>query len=58
MSFQPYLQQIDTIEKSVDELERTVMLMDEYTRQLEGKFRLLNEREKAAMVTQVRALIS
>ncbi len=58
VSFQPYLQQIDTIEKSVDELERTVMLMDEYTRQLEGKFRLLNEREKAAMVTQVRALIS
>jgi hypothetical protein len=56
LSFQPYLQQIDSIEKNVDELERTVMLMDEYTRQLEGKFRLLNEREKAALVAQVRSL--
>jgi hypothetical protein len=52
-SFQPYLQQIDSIEKSVDELERTVMLMDEYTRQLDGKFKLLSEREKVAMVAQV-----
>jgi len=40
------LQQIDQIESSVEELERTVMLMDEYTKQLEGKFRKLKERER------------
>jgi biogenesis of lysosome-related organelles complex 1 subunit 2 len=48
-SFEPYLQQIDAIEKSVDELDRTVSLMDEYTKQLETKFRTLNEREKNAL---------
>lgn len=37
----------------MDELERTVMLMDEYTRQLEGKFKHLAEREKAAQTPQV-----
>lgn len=45
-TFQPYLEQIDQIETSVNELEQTVLLMDEYTKQLEGKFRKLKERER------------
>ena len=45
-TLQPYLEQIDQIETSVNELEQTVLLMDEYTKQLEGKFRKLKERER------------
>lgn len=45
-TFQPYLEQIDQIDTSVNELEQTVLLMDEYTKQLEGKFRKLKERER------------
>jgi len=37
----------------VDELEKTVMLMDEYTRQLESKFKLLHERERATLTPKV-----
>ncbi|KAL6056524.1 biogenesis of lysosome-related organelles complex 1 subunit 2 [Balamuthia mandrillaris] len=47
-SFTPYLQHIDEVSESVEELEKTVKLMDEYTKQLEAKFYKLKvqQREK------------
>jgi len=45
-TFQPYLVKIDEIETSVNELEKTVLLLDEYTRKLEAKFQYLQRISK------------
>eukprot|EP01121_Diplochlamys_sp_Union-15-3_P011392 TRINITY_DN3302_c0_g4_i1.p1 TRINITY_DN3302_c0_g4~~TRINITY_DN3302_c0_g4_i1.p1 ORF type:complete len:203 (-),score=48.73 TRINITY_DN3302_c0_g4_i1:19-579(-) len=42
-SFQPYLEKIDEIDTSVNELEKTVVLLDEYTLRLEEKFKHLKQ---------------
>jgi len=39
--FKPYLEKIDEIDASVTELERTVVLLDDYTKRLEKKFKHL-----------------
>jgi len=39
--FAPYLQKIDDIDASVAELERVVLVLDEYTKRLEAKFEQL-----------------
>eukprot|EP01123_Difflugia_compressa_P006337 TRINITY_DN18533_c0_g1_i1.p1 TRINITY_DN18533_c0_g1~~TRINITY_DN18533_c0_g1_i1.p1 ORF type:complete len:200 (+),score=59.60 TRINITY_DN18533_c0_g1_i1:31-600(+) len=45
-SFQPYLDKIDEIEISVDELEKTVLMLDDYTKKLEAKFQYLQRISK------------
>uniref|UniRef100_A0A6B2LQJ2 Biogenesis of lysosome-related organelles complex 1 subunit 2 n=1 Tax=Arcella intermedia TaxID=1963864 RepID=A0A6B2LQJ2_9EUKA len=40
-SFEPHLNKIDEIEVSVNELEKTVILLNEYTKKLEAKFQYL-----------------
>eukprot|EP01126_Amoeba_proteus_P011699 TRINITY_DN1476_c0_g1_i6.p1 TRINITY_DN1476_c0_g1~~TRINITY_DN1476_c0_g1_i6.p1 ORF type:complete len:177 (-),score=55.88 TRINITY_DN1476_c0_g1_i6:157-648(-) len=49
--FQPYLHQIDEIDANVVELERTVLLLDEYTKRIEAKF--LNVRQQQQQQQQV-----
>eukprot|EP01113_Clastostelium_recurvatum_P018150 TRINITY_DN2140_c0_g1_i3.p1 TRINITY_DN2140_c0_g1~~TRINITY_DN2140_c0_g1_i3.p1 ORF type:complete len:194 (-),score=58.52 TRINITY_DN2140_c0_g1_i3:36-617(-) len=39
----PYLLQIDNIDKNVLELEKTVNLLDEYTKRLEAKFKTIDK---------------
>jgi len=41
--FNPYLEKIDEIDTNVTELEKTVLLLDEYTRRLETKFKNLDK---------------
>jgi len=42
-TFQPYLEKIDEIDASVTDLEKTVVLLDEYTQRLEEKFKHLKQ---------------
>jgi len=42
-TFQPYLEKIDEIDSSVTDLEKTVVLLDEYTQRLEEKFKHLKQ---------------
>jgi len=37
--FKPYLDKIDEIDANVSELEKTVVLLDEYSKRLEWKFK-------------------
>eukprot|EP00026_Physarum_polycephalum_P019736 Phypoly_transcript_21895.p1 GENE.Phypoly_transcript_21895~~Phypoly_transcript_21895.p1 ORF type:complete len:147 (+),score=37.34 Phypoly_transcript_21895:132-572(+) len=41
--FQPYLDKIEEIDTSVTELEKTVVLLDEYSKRLEWKFKNLDK---------------
>jgi len=41
--FQPYLEKIDEIDTNVTELEKTVLLLDDYTKRLETKFKNLDK---------------
>jgi len=45
-SFKPYLEQIDEIERSIGELEKTVDMLDAYTTRIEGKFKRARVRTK------------
>eukprot|EP01128_Nolandella_sp_AFSM9_P012210 TRINITY_DN9052_c0_g1_i1.p1 TRINITY_DN9052_c0_g1~~TRINITY_DN9052_c0_g1_i1.p1 ORF type:complete len:150 (-),score=48.06 TRINITY_DN9052_c0_g1_i1:93-542(-) len=47
---QPYLSQIDEIDGSVAELEKTVMELDDYTSRLEAKFAFLKESQRSSSV--------
>eukprot|EP01112_Ceratiomyxa_fruticulosa_P020322 TRINITY_DN688_c0_g2_i1.p1 TRINITY_DN688_c0_g2~~TRINITY_DN688_c0_g2_i1.p1 ORF type:complete len:215 (+),score=67.18 TRINITY_DN688_c0_g2_i1:99-647(+) len=42
-TFTPYLQQIDDIDKNVSDLEKTVTLLDDYTKRLEAKFKTIDK---------------
>jgi len=41
--FQPYLDKIEEIDTNVTELEKTVVLLDEYSKRLEWKFKNLDK---------------
>lgn len=44
MSLQPYLEQIDQIESSVNKLEQAAYKLDAYSKRLEAKFKSLEKR--------------
>lgn len=44
MSLQPYLDQIDQIESSVNKLEQAAYKLDAYSKRLEAKFKSLEKR--------------
>eukprot|EP01122_Echinamoeba_exundans_P017157 TRINITY_DN8948_c0_g1_i1.p1 TRINITY_DN8948_c0_g1~~TRINITY_DN8948_c0_g1_i1.p1 ORF type:complete len:164 (+),score=53.64 TRINITY_DN8948_c0_g1_i1:563-1054(+) len=44
--YQPYLAKIDEVESSLTELEKTCLLLDEYTLKLENKFKYLKEAKR------------
>jgi len=41
--FKPYLDQIDEIDANVTELEKTVVLLDDYSKRLEWKFKNIDK---------------
>jgi len=47
-SFQPYLEKIDALDDSIDKLEKTVTLLDDYTKRLDAKFQALQKMRKIA----------